>query len=570
MKKLLLNLTLILVPILGFSQNAEEGCLDAPYGQYPGTTYTPSCMGVAELISGSFTGEFTKVNVTEGTEYIFSSSITNDFITISNEEGTEIYTANTTPLTWTATSTEAVRYYIHLDDECNYNTASVRNRMIQCGEIIVIEEPDFDCFQGDGITSTLEDAYNIDISTDFRTADDFIVEAGTQFTMRQITIDVNQKGVPDTAIINIREDNAGTPGEIIETITMAPTSSIAYAELYNDPVYQLTFDLPTPIEFSEGTYWLQPIMSSPIDDYVWWLTTSTGSHGAIAQRSTDDGASWYPDPAGFQMVFFVAGDCDSSQPEEPDFDCFQGDGITSSFDAGYGITATYPYKVADDFIVEAGIEFMMRQITIDVNQAQVPDNVIINIRADNAGKPGAIIETVTMAPTSSFAYAEFFGDPIYHLTFDLVTPLFFTEGTYWLQPTMTTPDAVVVYWLATSAGSTGAFPQLSIDDGASWHEDPDGLQMVFFVAGDCNSLGVSDINSFDFAFYPNPVKDVLNINSQIELKSVEVFNIIGQKVVISEQVNNGQVNVSKLTNGTYVVRATFENGQVENFKFIKK
>ena len=213
---------------------------------------------------------------------------------------------------------------------------------------------------------------------------------------------------------------------------------------------------------------------------------------------------------------------------------------------------------------------MMRQITIDVNQAQVPDNVIINIRADNAGKPGAIIETVTMAPTSSFAYAEFFGDPIYHLTFDLVTPLFFTEGTYWLQPTMTTPDAVVVYWLATSAGSTGAFPQLSIDDGASWYEDPDGLQMVFFVAGDCNALDVSDTGSVDFDFYPNPVKDVLHIKSQITLKTVEVFNLLGQKVFISTQLNNGEINVSKLAIGTYVVQATFNDGHVETFKFIKK
>ncbi len=393
MKKALLYFTLTLLPILGFAQNLIEGCLEAPYGQYPGATYTPSCMGTPELISGSFTGEYTKVNVTEGTEYIFSTSIAEDFITISNEEGTEVFAASTAPLTWTATTDAVVRYYIHLDDACNYSTASVRNRMIQCGEIIAIEEPDFECFQGDGITTTIDDAYNIDISTNFRTADDFTVETGSHFIMRQITIDVTQQGVPDTAIINIREDNDGTPGEIIETVTMAPTSSIAYTELYNDPVYHLTFDLTTPIELTEGTYWLQPVMSSPIDDYVWWLTTSTGSHGAVAQRSIDDGVSWYPDPEGYQMVFFVAGEC----------------------------------------------------------------------------------------PT----------------------------------------------------------------------------------------LGVSDINKVDFDFYPNPVKDVLNIQSQIEVKSVEVFNILGQEVINSRKITNGQIDVSQLTSGTYIVKATFDGGKIENFKFVK-
>lgn len=53
------------------------------------------------------------------------------------------------------------------------------------------------------------------------------------------------------------------------------------------------------------------------------------------------------------------------------------------------------------------------------------------------------------------------------------------------------------------------------------------------------------------------------------MKSVDVFNIIGQKAIISAQVDKGQINVIKLTFGTYIVRATVEQGQVEAFKFIK-
>ena len=78
------------------------------------------------------------------------------------------------------------------------------------------------------------------------------------------------------------------------------------------------------------------------------------------------------------------------------------------------------------------------------------------------------------------------------------------------------------------------------------------------------------MNSFDFAYYPNPVKDVLNIKSQKEVKSVEVFNLTEQKVVLSTKVLNGQINVSSLTTGTYVFRVTMEDGKVETFKIIKK
>ena len=259
------------------------------------------------------------------------------------------------------------------------------------------------------------------------------------------------------------------------------------------------------------------------------------------------------------------------QPEEPDFDCFQGDGITSSFDNSYKIDIQYEdLRIADDFIVEPGIVFTIRQITMDVNQQEVPNNAVINIREDNAGSPGAILDVITMAPSSSFAYAEAFGYPIHHVTFDLATPLVFTEGTYWLEPTVSVPEDTNVYWLATFAGSNGATVQRSSDYGETWFEDDDGYQMVFFVAGDCDTLGVNDLNSSDFTYYPNPVKEVLNINSQKEVKSVEVFNLTGQKVISSAKVLNSEINVSTLTTGTYVFRVTLEGGQVETFKIIKK
>jgi len=74
----------------------------------------------------------------------------------------------------------------------------------------------------------------------------------------------------------------------------------------------------------------------------------------------------------------------------------------------------------------------------------------------------------------------------------------------------------------------------------------------------------------EFALYPNPVKDILNISSkhQTEIKSVEIYNIIGQLViVVPNAVQN--IDVSSLESGTYFVKVNSEKGS-GNTKFIKE
>ncbi|MCO6173577.1 T9SS type A sorting domain-containing protein [Flavobacterium sp. NRK F10] len=74
----------------------------------------------------------------------------------------------------------------------------------------------------------------------------------------------------------------------------------------------------------------------------------------------------------------------------------------------------------------------------------------------------------------------------------------------------------------------------------------------------------------EFTLYPNPVKDILNISSknQTEIKSVEIYNIIGQLViVVPNAVQN--IDVSSLESGTYFVKVNSEKGS-GNTKFIKE
>lgn len=254
---------------------------------------------------------------------------------------------------------------------------------------------------------------------------------------------------------------------------------------------------------------------------------------------------------------------------EPDFDCFQGLGIAPSVDAAFNLDPLNPNThVANDFTVEANTTFALQQISLSTNQMQVPDHGVFNIREDNNGKPGDVIEVIEADVTSSIMYASLFDEPVYHVIFDLTETVVFTEGVYWLEPKVTTPQPSTVWWAATENGTDGAITMLSEDGGASW--TPLEAESIFFVAGECETLGVSDFTSVDFNFYPNPVYDVFTIQSKQAIDSITVYNPMGQIVLTSSKISQGKIDFSSLNSGIYLVKVAFAGGHTANLKIVKK
>ncbi|MGL6128889.1 T9SS type A sorting domain-containing protein, partial [Chryseobacterium artocarpi] len=68
--------------------------------------------------------------------------------------------------------------------------------------------------------------------------------------------------------------------------------------------------------------------------------------------------------------------------------------------------------------------------------------------------------------------------------------------------------------------------------------------------------------------YPNPASDVLNITQVSAKAQYSITNMAGQ-IVMSGQINDNKVQVSKLSTGAYVISIE-DKGTTSNVKFIKK
>ncbi len=84
------------------------------------------------------------------------------------------------------------------------------------------------------------------------------------------------------------------------------------------------------------------------------------------------------------------------------------------------------------------------------------------------------------------------------------------------------------------------------------------------------SLGVNDNMKNAVKIYPNPVVEMLNIESPNKVKSVSVFDATG-KVVSTYSLNasKSQINLSQLAPGVYVVNIEMDN-ETKSIKVIKK
>ena len=79
-------------------------------------------------------------------------------------------------------------------------------------------------------------------------------------------------------------------------------------------------------------------------------------------------------------------------------------------------------------------------------------------------------------------------------------------------------------------------------------------------------LSTKKFNNFEFSMSPNPAKNVLTINSKETLNKVEIFNMLGKKVLSTS--NTNAIDVSSLSKSVYLVKLSSDKG-VSTKKLVK-
>ena len=92
------------------------------------------------------------------------------------------------------------------------------------------------------------------------------------------------------------------------------------------------------------------------------------------------------------------------------------------------------------------------------------------------------------------------------------------------------------------------------------------LQIGKVTVGALNSLSIEDAMAMGIRIYPNPFSSVINVDYSEDLQ-LTLFNVLGQQVLGS---SSKTINISKLDQGTYILRTKDSNNTINNFKIIKR
>lgn len=87
----------------------------------------------------------------------------------------------------------------------------------------------------------------------------------------------------------------------------------------------------------------------------------------------------------------------------------------------------------------------------------------------------------------------------------------------------------------------------------------------------CATLGVEKISKDDASvrLYPNPVRDVLNIEAEDRnVSKIEVYSMLGKRVLSAD--NTKSVNVSSLSRGVYISKIFGDDSSISTKRFVKE
>jgi hypothetical protein len=90
---------------------------------------------------------------------------------------------------------------------------------------------------------------------------------------------------------------------------------------------------------------------------------------------------------------------------------------------------------------------------------------------------------------------------------------------------------------------------------------------------DLSSDAVEDVPQLDFKIFPNPVQNVLTIQSaqDHDISDVHIYQLTGQEVLKNRNRNDqSRINVSSLQKGIYLISVEYQSGKRVSKTFVKQ
>lgn len=412
-------------------------------------------------------------------------------------------------------------------------------------------------------------------------AADFDVPFGTSFAAGSVTINI-LKGAAGLNHVNLAflNEEEGLPGSVIQSFdNLIPTSQVlAYNIEEGDlDTYTITVNLPAAVVLGAGKYFLRAAANGGDANGAWWeITGESQTYGMFDYGSFEDnpwGGGGY-----YSKVFQVLGTCTPTGEEQPEYgDVCSQSNTSNNYEGGtHFLELGQLLTLADDFIVAPNTTFYLTDFKFSALMLGTLVNATIKIRSSQFFVPGEVLYSFTNKGPD---YEEFNGNRPYpgsrsdvatvSTNFKFNEPVALTAGSYFIEITPTLSFSDLMVWESTTAPAIGVFSYRSYDGGTNWVQNT-GVNQVFTVGGYCTeTLGSNAPQIAKVQYYPNPVKDVLQLQSQSAISKVALYTIDGREVK-GYTANGTTVNMQLLSAGMYIVTVQLENGGTETFKVIKE
>jgi hypothetical protein len=572
-------------------------------GLFPFATYTPNtCDGttVNQISPGSWAGEYSNVQVFSTNTYTFSSSVVTDYLTVASADGLTPLAVGTASVTYTPLIDGVIRVYIHTNSTCGTQNVD-RIKSVVCTTTATIPGCASNPSPADGSLTvpaftTFDVTWNspttggVATSYDLYSGNSIATLAFEGNFLTNSILAVGPIGAYSTTVYwqIIPRNGAGAaigcsvwsfttipqPTDLPDFANLQWPPTINISQGGSDTVYGQVYEagltdvVPNVVGQAPGIQaWvgISPLGANT-DPNTWtnWIpaTWNSGHVSNNDEYQATIGAALLPGTYYYATRYALNG----------------GAYVYGGLNNGFWNAATNPSGV---LTVNPPPAPANDDCTAPI--ALTPGGVFGDFDIDSTNL-GATLSAQTPNPTCGTTNFTTSGKDVWY---SVIVP---ASGSITIETSATAVgglgmDTVVQVYsgdcntlvaIGCNDDDFGTFSRLSLTGqtpGATllirmfgWN----GASGSFGISAYDASLGNNTFDNANFSYYPNPVKNTLNLSYNQEISNVEIFNLLGQKVnsnVINA--NQAQVDMSNLSNGVYLVKV-ISNNQSKTIRVIKE